>query len=627
MPLPLLTWLLATVPVQDGWPCWRGTRGDGLSHDQGWSAHGTTLWTAEIGLGYSAPSVAGEHVVTLGFDVATGTDVLRALERSTGRELWRRSWPGELRDHQHEGGTLSTPAISNGVVVVSTTEGEVRAFRLTDGEPLWRADHREALGLDPQYYGFAGSPVVRAGVVYAALDRVLALDLESAELLWSSEPLDARYSTPQPYDWNGTATLAVLSQQALHLVALEGGQELARTPWHRSDRLVNAATPIDLGDGVFVSSGYDHGGALVDFTGAEPSLRWETRRMRTKMAGCVALEGGLFGFDESVLRALDLDGGERWHVRGLGNGALSGGDGKLAILSSTGELIVARASLADYEELARVDLFDEGVCWTPPVITGGRLYVRNNRGTLICRDHATAPSSATAPGPRAAPIAVAANGAPDSASLFARHMEAIGGSAALAAHPSVHLSGTYEQRSVGFVPGPFDIWHQAPDRRVVRLKLPPPIPGVLERVFDGELAFERSEYRGNKRYEEGEAREEALAARLAWPDGWAALHPEHLTTGAVDFADHGCWRVEARTDDGATRRLYFDRESGFLIGREAPDEGLVSYDEWRTVEGLAIPHRVRVFRPESGIEELFRVERVTFEAPDETLFERPDDIR
>lgn len=648
MPALLLAALSAGSALAPGnasgdWPCWRGARGDGLSHDVPWGPAGTTRWTAEIGLGYSAPSVADGCVVTLGFDVAREVDVLRALDADTGAERWLQEWPAQRRDFQHEGGSLSTPAIAGGTVFVSTTEGELRAFALEGGAPRWTTDQREALGLDPQYYGFAGSPVVRGGVVYAALDRVLALDAVTGELRWASEPLDARYSTPQPYTWRGRPTLAVLSQQALHLVSAptggvdaptgqeDGGHELARFPWRKSDRLVNAATPIDLGDSIFVSSGYDHGGARVDLSGDEPRARWETRRMRTKMAGCVALEGGLFGFDESVLRALDQDGEERWHVRGLGNGALSGGDGKLAILSSSGELIVARATLAAFEELARVDLFEEGVCWTPPVIAGGRLYLRNNRGTLVCRDH---PARAAEPTPGALATRAPTAGAGDdegvlplSGLLLETASRAIGSEAALAARPAIHLSGTYEQRSVGFVPGPFDIWCEWPDRRVVQVKLPPPIPGVIARVFDGELAFERSEYRGNKRTEGGEAREEALAARFAWPQNWDALHVAHETTGPADFGGHACWRISARTADGATRFLYVDRDSGLLVGREAPDEGLVTYDDWRAVEGITIPHRVRVFRPESGIEETFRVEKVVFEAADPSLFVRPDDIR
>ena len=35
---------------------------------------------------------------------------------------------------------------------------------------------------------------------------------------------------------------------------------------------------------------------------------WANKRMRNKMAGCIVLNRRIFGFDESMLKCLDLDG-------------------------------------------------------------------------------------------------------------------------------------------------------------------------------------------------------------------------------------------------------------------------------------------------------------------------------
>src|SRR5262245_5094538 len=118
---PVLVALLASPIGAFGgdpgdWPQWRGAHGDGLSHDVPWSEHGRTLWTAEIGLGYSAPVVSAGRAYAYGHDAQREKDVLRALELDTGRELWRQEWAGELRDFQHEGGTLSTPAVAGELV-------------------------------------------------------------------------------------------------------------------------------------------------------------------------------------------------------------------------------------------------------------------------------------------------------------------------------------------------------------------------------------------------------------------------------------------------------------------------------------------------------------------------------
>jgi hypothetical protein len=47
-------------------------------------------------------------------------------------------------------------------------------------------------------------------------------------------------------------------------------------------------------------------------------------------------------------------------------------------------LILARANPAAYDELARTPILDSGLCWTPPTLSRGRLFVRNhNRAACV----------------------------------------------------------------------------------------------------------------------------------------------------------------------------------------------------------------------------------------------------
>ncbi|MEQ1894005.1 MAG: PQQ-binding-like beta-propeller repeat protein, partial [Planctomycetota bacterium] len=316
--------LLLALSGPGDWPQWRGAEGDGLSHGVGWSAEGKEVWRAEIGLGYSAASVADGRVFAFGFDVTTNEDVLRALALADGKELWSVRWPGELRPNQHEGGTLSTPAVAGELVVTCSSSGVVRARRVADGAEAWTRDCVAEDGVDPGYYGFAGSPLFADGLVYAALERAFALEAASGELRWRSEPLGLLYSTPVRLAPGGAERLAVFGQEGVEFFALDGAYQ-GRFAFKKDERHVNAATPVRLpGDELFVSSGYEHGCARVVLAAEGPRARWENKAMRNKMAGGVFLAQGVFGFDEAVLKALDLEGGERWRVRGLGSGALSG---------------------------------------------------------------------------------------------------------------------------------------------------------------------------------------------------------------------------------------------------------------------------------------------------------------
>jgi outer membrane protein assembly factor BamB len=631
MLLPTLALLAVPLPHDPGdWPQWRNESGDGLSHDVGWAPEGETRWTAEIGLGYSAVSVSSGRVFAFGFDAERALDVLRVLDLESGRELWKREWPGELRANQHEGGTLSTPAVAEGRVHVSTSSGEVVCLRAEDGEPVWRVNLATEHELDPGYYGFASSPLVADGSLYVGFDRAFALEAATGALLWRSEPLLALYSTPARTTHAGVPAVAIFSQNGLSVLARADGAVRASFPFKKDERRVNGATPVVVGERLFVSSAYEHGCALVEFPPEGARAVWEHKLMRNKMAGCVLVDGALYGFDESVLKCLDLEGAERWRVRGLGNGALSGGDGKLAILSSGGELVVARADAGEFQELARTVLFDEGVCWTPPTIAGGRILARNNRGTLVCRDH-RAERRADAPLAAATTAATTTAELPTAAKLLARHLEAIGGAAALARHPSIHLAGTYEQRSVGFVPAPYEVRWAAPDRRRVEIQFPPPldqrfakdgVPGRYARVCDGAAAFELNPYRGDKLLGPAEEQEERAGARLGFAGETDALYTSLETVARVPFDERDCWRVLATTRDGRRRTLHFDAATGLLAGREAEDEALVVYRDYRAFDGLLLPTFERVFRPDGGLEETFRVERVTFEPAPEGCFAR-----
>jgi hypothetical protein len=60
-------------------------------------------------------------------------------------------------------------------------------------------------------------------------------------------------------------------------------------------------------------------------------------------------------------------------------------DGKLIVLSESGELMIALASPEKFRPSARAKVLD-GKCWTVPVLANGRIYCRNADGDLVCVD-------------------------------------------------------------------------------------------------------------------------------------------------------------------------------------------------------------------------------------------------
>ena len=98
--LLLLTWpALEPTSSQPDWPQWRGPARTSVIPDAGhWQDDLKGLrqtWRVELGPSYSGPIVAGDRVfVTETHDKKS--EIVRALDRKTGKELWKVEWLGAM---------------------------------------------------------------------------------------------------------------------------------------------------------------------------------------------------------------------------------------------------------------------------------------------------------------------------------------------------------------------------------------------------------------------------------------------------------------------------------------------------------------------------------------------------
>ncbi|MHC4917127.1 MAG: PQQ-binding-like beta-propeller repeat protein, partial [Planctomycetota bacterium] len=152
----------------------------------------------------------------------------------------------------------------------------------------------------------------------------------------------------------------------------------------------NCADPIFSGYRVFVSAAYDAGCALLRFKAGSAEVVWKNKEMNNHFSSCVLLDGMLYGFDGDVrrgktsLKCIEFKTGKvKWATRL--KGSLLVADGKLIILTTAGELIIAEASPKAHKQLARAKVLS-GKCWTPPVLAGGRVFCRSHEGDLVCVD-------------------------------------------------------------------------------------------------------------------------------------------------------------------------------------------------------------------------------------------------
>jgi outer membrane protein assembly factor BamB len=380
--------LAANSPAAD-WPQWRGPNRTGVSSEKvsaTWPAQGPKLlWRASVGTGFSSSSVSRGRVYTMGN--TNNEDTIWCFEAGTGKSVWRHTYSAQLGPQWYEGGPAATPTIDGNRVFTISKWGDVFCLDAATGAVLWQRDLRRD-GVKPNRWGFAGSPLVWGDlVILNAGTAGIALDRNTGRLVWSNGTNAAGYASPARFAAGGRE--AVLIFAAKHLVALDpqSGRELWRQFWE-TDWDTNNTDPLVRGEGIFLSS-FSRGCALLSVVNGQPAVTYTNKVLRNHLSPGILVGEYLYAFNgeakqDTDFRCLHLPTGVlKWARKDPAFGSLILAQDKLIVLSEKGELLLAEPSPAEFKPLARAPVLN-GVCWTPPALANGRLYVRNARGELRC---------------------------------------------------------------------------------------------------------------------------------------------------------------------------------------------------------------------------------------------------
>jgi outer membrane protein assembly factor BamB len=158
---------------------------------------------------------------------------------------------------------------------------------------------------------------------------------------------------------------------------------------------VNAATPLVIGDRVFISASYETGAALLRVQGNTLAEIWSSdEAMSNHYATSVVYNGVLYGFHgrqefNPSFRAVDLDTGKvRWSVDQFHAGTVTLAGDTLLILRETGELMLAGASPDRFRPIAQAQILSATVR-AHPALADGFLFARNSdthSNELVCLD-------------------------------------------------------------------------------------------------------------------------------------------------------------------------------------------------------------------------------------------------
>lgn len=402
--LSIAALLIAIAPAlarADDWPGFLGPRRDGISAETGLleafpAAGPRVIWRVSGGVGMSAVAVAHGLAITSWND--TGMQWLVALDAATGEETWKTPI-GPAYENGQGNGPRATPTIAGDRVFAFSGEGILVAVSRADGRILWQVDAVGNADAKPSDYGMASSPLVVAEQVIVhvggARGAVSAFSIADGEPVWKASAGAAGYSSPTLLTIDGAKQ--IVSVTGTEVVGLEtgSGNVLWRFPFE-TDFGCNTATPIAVDGGVFVSAGESHGSVLIDLEHDgdryAPKARWESlgpkSLMRNEWQTSILVGDHLYGFDNvgaagPVTHLVCVEaktGREAWRKPRFGKGNMVWADGKLWITTIEGELVLARATPAGYQELGRTALL--GRTRQTLTIAGGRGYLRDDRDVL-----------------------------------------------------------------------------------------------------------------------------------------------------------------------------------------------------------------------------------------------------
>jgi outer membrane protein assembly factor BamB len=376
-------------PASTEWSQWRGPNRDGISTETGllqeWPAGGPRLvWQGTgAGTGYSSMSTSGGRLYTIG--ARDDVEYVMAFDRASGKKLWETANGRRFRNEQGDG-PRSTPTTEGNLVYAFGGTGELSCLDATTGRKVWSVNVVQKFGGVTPYWGYSESPlIVGDRIVLNAGGRrasIIALNKADGATVWQQPGDEAGYSSPVLMR---TGSL----QQVVFFTADRGlavDPRDGRLLWSYdrvSNNTANIATPVVRGNRVFFSSDYGTGAGLVDVRAsgnlASASEVYFTREMRNHHASSVLVAGHLYGFNSSILTALQFDTGElAWRNRSVGKGSLISADQRLYLFSENGVVGLADASPAGYQERGRFELrTGASPTWSHPIITNGLLILRD----------------------------------------------------------------------------------------------------------------------------------------------------------------------------------------------------------------------------------------------------------
>ncbi|MGI9518368.1 MAG: PQQ-binding-like beta-propeller repeat protein [Pirellulaceae bacterium] len=382
-----------TGDEQQDWTQWRGPERTGIFNgsplpDQLDDSTLERVWRVEMGPSYSGPLVVGDKVfVTETKDKSY--EVVRALDRKSGQQLWEASWTGSMQVPFYAASNgswiRSTPAYSDGKLYVGGMVDMLVCLNAENGSEIWKIDFPGERGTRKPDFGFVSSPLIIGDDLYVqAGEAFCKINKHTGEMIWQTlrdggGMMGSAFSSPVIAELNGQMQLLVQTRSFLAGVDPENGKVLwsQEVPTFRG---MNILTPTAFGDSVFTSA---YGGRSFMYNVSHSGEEWDSstawqNRSQAYMSSPVVKDGHLYmHLRNQRFTCINLESGEtKWTSEPYGKYAsLLLQDDKVLALDQRGELLMFNATPEKFDLLSQHRISDQET-WAHLAASGNELFIR-----------------------------------------------------------------------------------------------------------------------------------------------------------------------------------------------------------------------------------------------------------
>lgn len=409
----------AAVALGEDWTQFRGNNRDGKSPETGlWKHIGDGApkleWMGEgLGKGYASVAVVGDRIYTTG-NTDKGQAVC-AVSAKDGKLIWSTPITPQVPKHDYEG-SRSTPTVDGDRLYVVGSGGSIACLKTSDGKEVWSRKFSDWDGKMMSGWGYSESPLVDGDRVVCtpggSKGMVVALNKATGDTIWEAKlpeygeekgrngsPLrdGAGYASIMISNGGGVKQYVQLVGRGVIGVRASDGKLLWRYAGV-ANATANIPTVLIDGDFVFCSTAYDTGSALLKLTSAGKDevqmsevYQLKAKELQNKHGGMVLVDGYIYcgqGNGQGLPICVKMaDGKIAWgpeRAPGSGESSICYADGAVVFRRDNGMVDIVKATPEKFELLGSFEpQFHEAKSWAYPVISGGKLYLRE-QDKLMC---------------------------------------------------------------------------------------------------------------------------------------------------------------------------------------------------------------------------------------------------